>query len=218
MKAKEFRVLAAVLGATMLVSPASAAVHHHGPIGISAHRSSSGVHAFHGTAAIGGRAAHRAAGHAHPHLYSYARRGGHRYAYGGAVHVGGGYGTYIGGGYAYPYHGASYGYRHFHHSCWWYYHHEPYSVPSWCGSYGYSYSYGYGGPSYVGSYGHGYLHGHRQHYAWSGEGRRGRQHPSAFGRAHASRFAHIDAGHHFATQHLGGAAHFARVGGHPKIH
>jgi len=53
-----FRLSAACLGAMILASPTSAAVHHHGSAGMSAHRASPSSHAFHQSA---GLAFHQAA-------------------------------------------------------------------------------------------------------------------------------------------------------------
>jgi hypothetical protein len=227
MRSNDFRLLAAVLSAVILVAPTSAAVRHHGPAGLSAHRASpssqaihrTAGHAFHRTASTGGHRhlAHGGAVHA---SHAYVHRFGHRYGYGGAVVAG----TYAGGGYAYPYYGGvgySYGYGYAHHSCRWYYYHEPYDVPYRCRAHGYAYSYEYGEPSYAVSYDYGYRRFYHHHRStWSGTWQGGR-HPSAYVRAnriHIGHPTHIAGEHHLAAPHVGGAARFARMGGHPKLH
>jgi hypothetical protein len=236
MNFRNFRLSAACLGAMILASPTSGAVHHHGSAGMSAHRASPSAHAFHESAghvfhqtagSRGQRHLARAgevrAGHGYAHAYGYAHRPGRRYGYGGyggpAV-----VGTDGGDGYAYSDYGDGgygYGYGYLHRSCRWYYYHEPYNVPYRCRPHGYAYSYEYGGPSYAGSYGaYGRWHGHSHRFAWSGGGHGGR-HPTSFVRANHIRVGHsthLAGGHHFAGPHAGGGARVARVGGHPKLH
>jgi hypothetical protein len=225
MKVNDFPLLAAILGAVILVSPAGAAVRHHGSAGMSAHRAGPSVHAFHRTVAISShrRLAHRGtvhAGHGFAGRYAYARRLGH--GHGGAGNYGAAAvaGTYAGDGYAYSdYGGGAYGTGYVHRGCRWYRYHEPYNLPYRCRAYGYA----YGGPLYAVSYGYGHpyghWHGHHHRFAWSGGLHSGRR-PAAFAGAnhvHIDQAAHIAGERHFAAPHGAGGGRLARIG-RPKLH
>ncbi len=201
----------AALISLLPLSSANAAVHRHGPAGMSVHRTEArSIHAVHRTA-LGAGNRHFARSGAVGHRT--ARGWGHGYASGwsGATVSGT---TVVGGGYS-PYYnysgGVAYGYRH--HSCRWYYYNEPYHVPSWCGSYG------YGGPSYTisyGSYGGGsaYWHGHHQHYA----GKSSREFVSV-SRAHVASGVRVNGGDlHSMAMHGSKEARLPRPGGHLKVH
>ena len=150
----------------------------------------------------GGVAVHRPAIAAHGGV---AWRGGRRVVSGGRV-------AWNGGHYGYGWRrygwtggvvgvGVSYGYPHYHHSCWWYRHYAPYNTPSWCGyAYGPAYSYVYAsGPAYGGWGGDAY----RRHYGWAG---------STGAWTHTAHFAGMT-GAHFNRMGMGAAhgASFAAI-------
>ena len=243
-----FRLPTIALGSAALISlaalsPASAAVHHQGSHGMGVHQHGSAERSVNRSQTRTANVVHRTTSNTVHRTVTRQETVsvGRRYVHGSSRQHGYGWGaaavagTAVGGGYAYQNYNTGVGYGYVHHSCSWYYNNEPYHIPSWCGSSGYSY--GYGGPAVSygpGGYG-GYRHGYYRQYTSNGHWQPTREVVTTnrvrvtrtsrvttdANRVHISSSvpARVNGGErHMAHAHGVDVARVARTGGHIKLH